>query len=161
MRCSRPISFVRSITGSRSACSSSDDTTDRRACASTPPRWHPRSRRLGTARTRDVRAAARLRREIASWKPDIVQSHGGDSVKIVAAASVGAKTRVIHRWIGAPSPKITRGVGRVGAAAILSTGSATVAVSDAVRCQILDRFWLPIDRVVDDPERRGPCARAC
>ena len=108
------------------------------------------------ARARDVRAAARLRREIASWKPDIVQSHGGDSVKIVAAASVGAKTRVIHRWIGAPSPKITRGVGRVGAAAILSTGSATVAVSDAVRCQILDRFWLPIDRVVTIPNAVDP-----
>jgi glycosyltransferase involved in cell wall biosynthesis len=99
----------------------------------------------------EVAAVRRLRAVVASWTPDVIQVHGGESLKHSVAAFAPGRPPIVYRRIGSAPPWITRGARRVGYAWLLHRAARVVAVAEAVRRETLELFRLPDDDVVTIP----------
>jgi glycosyltransferase involved in cell wall biosynthesis len=95
----------------------------------------------------DVNIVRDLRGRIRHWKPDLIQSHGGDSVKYTGIAAAGLGVPLVVRAIGTAPAKIRRGVGRFTYKRLYRNADAVVAVGETVRSEILSIFGVPPDRV--------------
>jgi len=99
-----------------------------------------------------------LRSIVRRWTPDIVQSHGGDTLKHAVAATTGYRIRLVYRAIGAAPSWATRGPRRVVYGRLIRSATRVVAVAEAVRHEIVARFGASEAHVVTiangvDPER--------
>jgi glycosyltransferase involved in cell wall biosynthesis len=100
-------------------------------------------------------AVRSLRALLRDWRPHLVQAHGGQPLKYVAAAAPAGRPAVVYRRIGsvswlstAPKRALYRGLVRRAA--------RVVTVAESIRTESLAAFGLPPDRVVTIPNGVDP-----
>jgi glycosyltransferase involved in cell wall biosynthesis len=109
--------------------------------------------------SRRVRAPVRLRSLVGEVQPDVIQAHGGESLKYsVFAASA---TPVVYRRVGGSPPPLAGAARRSVYRALMRRAARIVAVAEAIRRDTLREFRLGPDRIVTipngvDPERIAP-----
>jgi len=91
-----------------------------------------------------------LRRVISAWKPDIVQAHGGETLKY-AVPACGRRASVVYRRIGSTPEWMAGGLRRAGHRAFIRRAARIVAVGEAVRAETIERFGIDPERVVTIP----------
>lgn len=99
----------------------------------------------------DWRGVRRLRRHLRLWRPDIVQAHGGASLKYATMAGAGRHERIVFRSIGLAPRWIRHGPRRLAYTYLLRKTARVVAVADRVRRELIDTFRVPEQRVVTIP----------
>lgn len=104
----------------------------------------------------DVRTLRALRALIRHWPPHVVQAHGGEALKYLALATPGPSTPVVYRRIGSAVASIARGPRRAVYAALIRHAARVIAVSEAVRRQTIEVFWVPPERVITIPQAIDP-----
>jgi glycosyltransferase involved in cell wall biosynthesis len=95
------------------------------------------------------RPVRRLRHMLRTFRPDIVQAHGGEPLKRSAFAHDDAK--LVYRRVGGAPATLHGGPRRMAYAALMRRATRVVAVADAVRDETLRLFGLAPDRVVTIP----------
>jgi L-malate glycosyltransferase len=95
--------------------------------------------------------ALRLRRLIRAWGPDIVQAHGGESLKYLIAGGAGRDARLVYRRIGAAPGWITSGPKRFAYASLMRKASRVVTVADFLRLETVELFGVRPEKVVTIP----------
>ena len=114
------------------------------------PVWELGADPAGLSRVRVVlRALRRLRREMATWRPDLIQAHGGEPLKY--AIPTAAAVPVVYRRIGSAVDQVARGPRRVLYGALMRRAARVVAVAEAVRLETMEVFQLPVGHVVTIP----------
>jgi glycosyltransferase involved in cell wall biosynthesis len=111
----------------------------------------------------DLASARRLRRVVASFRPDVIHAHGGEPFKYSLFAAPGRTPPILYRRIGEFPDLATRGYRRLGHATLMRRSQRIVAVAEAIRQETLRTFGVPADKVVTiprgvDPERTEPKA---
>lgn len=99
-----------------------------------------------------------LRELVDEWRPDIIQGHGGDSLKYTLPATMGLRTTVVYRMIGPTPPETIGFVRRAGHSLLMRRAARVVAVGEAVRRNAVGLFRVPAERVISisnavDPSR--------
>jgi glycosyltransferase involved in cell wall biosynthesis len=89
----------------------------------------------------------RLRSVVRSWRPDIIQSHGGEVLKYLIGHGT---TPIVYRRIGM-SPRWLRGPRRMAYRALMLRTDRIVAVADAIRRETVERFGIHPSRVIHIP----------
>jgi glycosyltransferase involved in cell wall biosynthesis len=102
------------------------------------------------------RAVWALRRHLRDFNPDVVQAHGGSTLKYAVIGSVGRPTPVVFRSIGEAPVWIQSGPRRVAYSSLLRGSARIVAVAEAVRRQLIEVFRLPEARVISIPNGVDP-----
>jgi glycosyltransferase involved in cell wall biosynthesis len=91
-----------------------------------------------------------LRRLVTEWEPDVVQAHGGETLKYAIPASRG-RSAVVYRRIGSTPVWMAGRFRRAGHRAIIRRAARVVAVADATRAETIKLFRLDPDRVITIP----------
>jgi glycosyltransferase involved in cell wall biosynthesis len=99
----------------------------------------------------DVGTLRRLRLEVDGWRPDVVQDHGGDSLKYAGLATVGLRAGLVHRMIGAPAAWVHGRARRVVYARLLRRAAVTVAVAEAIREETSRLLGIPSSAILTIP----------
>jgi glycosyltransferase involved in cell wall biosynthesis len=97
------------------------------------------------------RAAHRLKQSIRAWGPDIVQAHGGESLKYMITGGAARDTRLIYRRIGAAPGWITTGPKRFAYGSLMRRASRVVTVADSLRLETIELFGVRPEKVVTIP----------
>jgi glycosyltransferase involved in cell wall biosynthesis len=98
-----------------------------------------------------------LRGSLDSWKPDVIQAHGGEALIYSLAASVGrAAGLVVYRRIGSAHPRVAGTMRRRLYGGLMRRAAAIVAVSEAVRRDTVTAFGVPASRVLTIPNGVDP-----
>jgi glycosyltransferase involved in cell wall biosynthesis len=118
----------------------------------------------------DLRALRRLRELIRHWAPDVVQTHGGESLKYALLTGLDGG-RVVYRRIGSVEYWLPPGPRRAVHTALVRRAARIVAVAESVRAELIASLGLPPERVLTipngvDPRRLAPTrteaeVRAC
>ena len=87
----------------------------------------------------------------ASWRPDVIQVHGGEPLKHVVLAARRPSVPVVYRRIGSAPSQITRGPGRLGHARLMRRATRVVAVAEALRQEAIETFRIPPRKVITIP----------
>ena len=109
-----------------------------------------------TGRLAFVTAIGTLRAEAAAFRPDVVQAHGGEALRLAVVAGLGRRTPVVYRRIGMARPSMLRGWRRRWHRALMGRAAAVACVSEAVRRETAERFDLDPRRVVTIPNAVDP-----
>jgi glycosyltransferase involved in cell wall biosynthesis len=99
----------------------------------------------------DLRAIIRLRGLVHSWNANVLQAHGGEALKYAVPAALGKATPVCYRRIGS---SLGGSVGRIRSAGyqrLVRRASVVVALSDAGRREMIDRFGVDERRAIRIP----------
>jgi glycosyltransferase involved in cell wall biosynthesis len=104
----------------------------------------------------DPRAAVRLRRELRSFAPTLVQAHGGEAYKYAIAATVAMDVPIVYRRITEVPERARRGLTRIAHGWLMRRADRIVAVADYVRKETTDLFQVPGDLVVTIPGGADP-----
>jgi glycosyltransferase involved in cell wall biosynthesis len=99
----------------------------------------------------DAAAVRRLRGVIRSWRPDVVQAHGGETLKNCVVATAGLDVPVVYRRIGGAPSSMSNVLRRSVHAALMRRAARIVTVAEAVRNETLRMFRIPPDRVITIP----------
>ena len=103
-----------------------------------------------------VAAWRSLRALAVGFRPDAVQAHGGESLRLAVAAGIGRAVPVVYRRIGmAPAPMLA-GWRRRWHQGLMGRATTVVCVADAVRIEALDRFGLDPRRTLTIPNAVDP-----
>jgi glycosyltransferase involved in cell wall biosynthesis len=94
------------------------------------------------------RALRALQRLISEWQPDIVQAHGGSTLKYTIPAVIARRARVVYRQIGPTAPEMMGRLRTVGNGFLMRRADRVVAVGEAVRTNVVEVFAVPRERVV-------------
>jgi glycosyltransferase involved in cell wall biosynthesis len=100
------------------------------------------------------RTLVRLRKEISTFRPDLIQAHGGESFKHCVIAAAGAP--IVYRKIGAAPSQIKTGAARAANQWLISKAAVTVATAEAVRRETIDLFRVSPERIVTIPNAVDP-----
>jgi glycosyltransferase involved in cell wall biosynthesis len=92
-----------------------------------------------------------LRQAIRRWDPDVLQAHGGETLKYAVPAAAGTRAQLVYRKIGSTPRAISRGPRRLLYRRLMGRAARVVAVADAVREETIEVFSLPAGRVVTIP----------
>jgi glycosyltransferase involved in cell wall biosynthesis len=92
-----------------------------------------------------------LKRAIASYRPDVIQAHGGEPLKYALAASLADGRRIVYRRIGDASQFGGGQARRRAYASLMRRSARVVAVADALRVELVQRFGLAPAQVVVIP----------
>jgi glycosyltransferase involved in cell wall biosynthesis len=103
-----------------------------------------------------VSGISALRQMIRRWDPDVVQAHGGETLKYSVIAAAGTRARMVYRRIGSTPPSIARGPRRLLYRQLMGRAARVVAVAEAVRQETLEVFALPAAQVVTIPNAVDP-----
>ena len=112
-----------------------------------------------------VGAALRARTEASVFRPNLVQAHGGEALRLAVLAGLGRRTPVVYRRIGMAQPSMRGGWRRRWHRQMMRQAALVVCVSDLVRTETVDVFDLDPERTVTvpnavDPQRLEPGDRA-
>lgn len=97
-----------------------------------------------------------LRSLINSFKPDVIQAHGGESLKSAVLGDASHGKRLVYRRIGSADGRGLAGVRLQAHSRLMRRPRQVVAVADAVRREAIDLFGIPWDRVVTIPNGVDP-----
>lgn len=97
------------------------------------------------------RAVGDLRRLLRDFDPDVVQAHGGSTLKYAAMATLGIRSPFVFRSIGLAPPWIRRGPRRITYRSLMRRSARIVAVADVVRRELIEVFDVPEARVTTIP----------
>jgi glycosyltransferase involved in cell wall biosynthesis len=92
-----------------------------------------------------------LRQAIRRWDPDILQAHGGETLKYAVPAASGTRAQVVYRRIGSTPRSIARGSRRLIYRRLMGGAARVIAVAEAVREETIEVFGLPAGQVVTIP----------
>ena len=95
-----------------------------------------------------------LSRLVKTWRPDIVQAHGGTALEV----SVGAwlDVPVVYRRIGSAPSQLRHGWRRLLYGRLMSGCEHVVAVAEVVKNETMRLFGLPADRITVIPNAIDP-----
>lgn len=113
-----------------------------------------RRRRLPGVRF-DRRIGGQLRDAAREWAPDVIQAHGGESLKHVVLSHVDGAP-VVYRRIGSAPVAMTRGLSRIAHGHLMRRASHIVAVAEALREETIEVFSVPQERVSVIPNAVDP-----
>lgn len=108
-------------------------------------RWEIPGLRANLGRVRSLRGL------IETWKPDVVQAHGGEPFKHAILATRRKAPPVVYRRIGDIPSAIRRGPRRWAHARLMRSAARVVIVADAFRREMIDVFGVSPERVVSIP----------
>jgi glycosyltransferase involved in cell wall biosynthesis len=121
-----------------------------------PPLYAAPTRILANGRTVmvpglrvEAGGAARLHELHRSWKPDLVQAHGGESLKYAALANWSRP--IVYRRIGLSPARAHSGATNVGYRFLLRRCRRILAVAEAVRRETIDFFGIAPEGVITIP----------
>jgi len=95
-----------------------------------------------------VRGLTKLAR---SWRPDVVQAHGGEALKHLVLGGMHRRIPVVLRSLGAAPPWIQHGPRRAAHGFLMRQSARVVVVAEALRPEMVRTFGLSDDRVVTIP----------
>jgi glycosyltransferase involved in cell wall biosynthesis len=110
--------------------------------------------RAGSLNRRGATLVRRLRRETHSFRPDVVQAHGGDPFKFAALAGLNPpivyrKIGTAPRWAGSgPRLKIQR--------FLMKRATKVIGVAESVSKETIALFGMPEERVTTIPNAVDP-----
>ncbi|HXF71607.1 MAG TPA: glycosyltransferase, partial [Actinomycetota bacterium] len=97
------------------------------------------------------RAVRGLRRAVGRFRPNVVQLHGGEPLKYAVAAGLDRRVPLVYRRIG-DRRQLRGGAPRTWVYGWLMRRAArVVAVADALRGELVERFRVPPSRVLTIP----------
>lgn len=102
------------------------------------------------------RAVLALRRLVTQWRPDVVQVHGGESLKHTIPATLGRRDPVVYRKIGQTPGDAIGTLRRAGYTELMRRTARVVSVADSIRREVIVTFRLPADRVITIPNAVDP-----
>lgn len=108
------------------------------------------SRRLPGIRM-EAGAVRGLGRIVAEFGPDVVQAHGGEPLKHALAATKGSGARIVYRRIGDSAQFAGSELRRRAHARLMRRAMRVVAVADALRSELIERYGLAPAKVVTIP----------
>ena len=89
-------------------------------------------------------SVARLNRLVRSWRPDVVQAHGGQPLKWLAPALLApGSPPVVYRRIGMTPSWMAGSLRKRGYGFIIRRAAAVVAVAETAARQLVDEFGVP------------------
>jgi glycosyltransferase involved in cell wall biosynthesis len=103
----------------------------------------------------DRQIGRQLRAQVREWPPDVIQVHGGESLKHVVLAHVNGAP-VIYRRIGSAPERMTRGLSRIAHGQLMRRASRVVAVAEALKREAIEVFAVPAERVTVIPNAVDP-----
>jgi glycosyltransferase involved in cell wall biosynthesis len=86
-----------------------------------------------------------------SFRPDVIQAHGGEALKHALAAAAGDGGRIVYRRIGDAAQFGGSRLRERVYAGLMRRSARVVAVSEAQRRELLERFCLSPSRAVTIP----------
>jgi len=98
-----------------------------------------------------LRAMRALDSAVRKWKPDVIQAHGGESLKLLSPTLVRGRPPVAYRRIGLTPDWMARGLRIRLHRMLIGRAQAIVAVADAVAEETMDQFGIAADRVTVIP----------
>jgi glycosyltransferase involved in cell wall biosynthesis len=100
-------------------------------------------------------AVLALRRLVRSWRPDLVQAHGGQPLKYAALAVGRGGPPIVYRRIGSVSWLSNR-PRRALYGRLVRRAARVVAVAESIRQETMEAFRLPPAQVVTIPNAVDP-----
>lgn len=97
---------------------------------------------------------AAVARQLRSFRPDVVQANGGDTLKYAVASralTTGTRAPLVYRSISIPSSWSRGGLHHRWTRFLLHRADRIAAVSTACRRDLLESFGVPADRVETIP----------
>ena len=89
-------------------------------------------------------SVARLSRLVRSWRPDVVQAHGGQPLKWLAPSLLTpGSAPVVYRRIGMTPSWMAGSLRKRGYGFIIRRAAAVVAVAETAARQLVDEFGVP------------------
>lgn len=93
-----------------------------------------------------------LGRVIASFRPDVVQAHGGEPLRYALAVDRGNGARIVYRRIGdATQFRGKNLLSRRAHVGLMRRAARVVSVAEALRSELVEQFGLTASRVVTIP----------
>ena len=99
----------------------------------------------------DLRVARGLRAEMAAFQPDVIQAHGGETLKYTVPLTVGHPRSVVYRRIGSTPVWASTKAQRKMYGALMRRSASVVAVSEATRSETIEMFHVDPERIVTIP----------
>jgi glycosyltransferase involved in cell wall biosynthesis len=99
----------------------------------------------------DTRPIRHLRRVVEAWEPDVVQLHGGETLKYAIAARIFGTAIVVYRRIGCAPPNLRRQTRRLAYGALMRRTDKTVVVARALYAEAIEFFNVPHGKLVMIP----------
>jgi glycosyltransferase involved in cell wall biosynthesis len=99
----------------------------------------------------DPRGLRGLGRLVKSWKPHVVQAHGGEPLKYAVLVPGVRRRNLVYRRIGGAPRWITHGPRRAMHAVLMRRAARVVVVAEALRRETIELFRVPERRVVTIP----------
>ena len=96
-------------------------------------------------------AVSRLRQLTRRFRPDVIQAHGGESLKYVMASSGGRGRGIVYRRIGDSAQFRNSPIRERSFAWLLRRTARVVTVADALREELVRRYGLDPGHVVTIP----------
>lgn len=107
-----------------------------------------------TALFAQVRA---LRSLVAQCRPDVVQVHGGEALRLAVLAGLGRRrSPVVYRRIGMAPPAMRNGWRRRWHRWLMGRAAIVICVAEAVRVEALQSFAIDLARAVTIPNAVAP-----
>lgn len=96
---------------------------------------------------RRLRATWSLRTRVGAFAPDVVVAHGGEPLRLAAAAGLGRHARLVYVRVSAVPPVLRTRARMASLRAAYARADAVVAVSDSLRRELVREFGLEPERV--------------
>lgn len=92
-----------------------------------------------------------LGRLVKSWKPHVVQAHGGEPLKYAVLTPGVRRRQLVYRRIGGAPRWITRGPRRAMHSLLMRRAARVVVVAEALRRETIELFRVPEGHVITIP----------
>jgi glycosyltransferase involved in cell wall biosynthesis len=101
-------------------------------------------------------ALVAMRREVRMFRPDVVQLHGGEALKVAIVARLHHRTPLVYRRIGDLGQLQSARVRGFGYRRLMRHVARVVAVAESVKREVVETFRVPPERVVKIPNAVDP-----
>ena len=99
----------------------------------------------------NVTGVRNLGRVLASFRPDVVQAHGGEPLKYALAATRGDGRRIVYRRIGDSEQFGGDVLRRRVYARLIRRSARVIAVAQALRAELIEEFGVDPERAITIP----------
>ena len=88
---------------------------------------------------------------VRTWRPDVIQCHGGETLKLLGPTLMRGRPAVVYRRIGLSPDWMAQGFRIRLHRMLMGRAHAIVAVAQAVAAETAGRFGIPADRITVIP----------